>query len=67
MDYLKPEQYYIDLYDLFTIEECLDIVQGYRDQYQSKETVEKFKDLDPKEIEKGFNQCINIHLWVTKG
>lgn len=67
MDYLKAEQHYIDLYDLFTIEECLDIVQGYRNQYNSKETIEKFKDLAPEEIEKGFNQCINIHLWVTKG
>ena len=28
--YLKTEQYYIDLYDLFTINRCLDTIRFYQ-------------------------------------
>ena len=47
MDYLKKEQYYIDLYDLFTIKACLDVVKFWQDLYKKKGTDEKLKEIPP--------------------
>lgn len=45
MDYLKEEQYYIDLYDLFTIKACLNVVKFWQDLYKKKDTDEKLKEI----------------------
>jgi hypothetical protein len=48
MQYLNAEQYYIDLYDLWTIKDCLDVIKTFREIYQKMLSDEKLKDT-PKE------------------
>lgn len=67
MRYLKDEQYYIDLYDLFTIKACLKVIEFWRDLYKKKDTDPKLKELSPDEIEKGFNHYLSWELRVKKG
>ncbi len=33
MDYLKDKQHYIDRYDLFTIEKCLELIDVHKHAY----------------------------------
>lgn len=67
MDYLKNEQYYNDLYDLFTIKECLNVVKFWQDIYKKKDTDNQLKKIPPEEVEKGFNYYYGWQLRVTKG
>lgn len=66
-DYLKDKQHYISLYDLSTIESCLDIIKFWQKLYKKKDTDPKLKKMSSEEIEKGFNQCLNQELWIKKG
>ncbi len=64
--YLKPKQYYIDLYDLFTIKECLDWY------WKLKEGMEKHRDeLKEKEPKTDFDhevhKCCSYAVNVIKG
>ncbi|MDP3987489.1 MAG: hypothetical protein Q8P81_04670 [Nanoarchaeota archaeon] len=60
--YLKEEQYYIDLYDLHTIEECLDwywrMRKGMEQHRQELKTKEPETDFD-KEIHKCCSYLVN--------
>lgn len=67
MDYLKDEQYYIDLYDLLTIERCLDIIKFWQKAYNEKTNEKDIKDLPKEEKEKGFQYYLNLELFSTKG
>lgn len=49
MFYLKGDQYYIDLYDLHTIEECLDWYKSLKKGMGEKKG--GIKDLTPKEFD----------------
>lgn len=46
MQYLKDEQYYIDLYDLHTIEECLDWYFRIKNGLEEKRS--EIKDMPPE-------------------
>jgi hypothetical protein len=46
--YLKPKQYYIDLYDRHTVEECRDIEKRYR-RYDKPLSTKDGKTISPKE------------------
>jgi hypothetical protein len=49
MQYLRDQQYYLDRYDLHTIEECLDGVKMFQDIYQKSLTSEELKNLSEDE------------------
>lgn len=66
-DYLKDEQHYIDLYDLLTIERCLDIIKFWQKAYKEKSNENEIKNLPKEEKEKGFQRILNIELFATKG
>jgi hypothetical protein len=64
MNYLKPEQYYIDLYDLHTIEQCLDWEKNFSQVV--------LPPLDSKKLNKRQSTPIkvslmNVSLYFIKG
>ena len=65
--YLKPMECYIDLYDLFTINECLDLIRFYQKVYKEKSTHEDLKKVPAEEILRGFSMVLNWSLYATKG
>lgn len=67
MQYLKDEQYYTDLYDLFTIKACLKVIHFWQDLYKKKDTDPKLKEIPPEEVEKGFSHYLSWDLRVKKG
>jgi phage FluMu protein Com len=66
MDYLKPEKYYNDLYDLLTINRGIEILKFWQELYANKEKRKELKDIEPEEIEKGFNYFSNFQLMNLK-
>ncbi|MBI2641032.1 hypothetical protein HYW87_00330, partial [Candidatus Roizmanbacteria bacterium] len=58
MQYLNDEQYYIDLYDLHTVKECLRIIQFWQKAYKEKSNEKEIKDLPQEEKEKGFSHYL---------
>lgn len=66
-EYLKQEQHYIDLYDLFTINECLDLIRFYQKVYKEKSTHEDLKKIPAEKILKGFSMVLNWNLYAIKG
>lgn len=67
MQYLHEEQYYIDLYDLFTIKDCLGVVQTFREVYQESLKDKETKDIPQEEKLKAANQMLGWKLFTTKG
>lgn len=67
MKYLKDEQYYVDLYDLFTIKACLKVIEFWRDLYKKKDTDPKLKEIPSEDVEKGFRQYMAMNLQFKKG
>lgn len=67
MQYLHDEQHYIDLYDLHTVEECLDTVKTFQSIYQKSLTSEELKNLSNEEKLRNINLMLNQHLFVIKG
>jgi len=63
--YLKDESYYIDLYDLHTIEECLDYYWGLKKGIEEKRS--EIKDLTPQEFDKESHKAISYAINVIKG
>ena len=55
--YLKEEAYYSDLYDVYTIEECLRFIESWRDKDVSKE----------KGTKEQVAQAMNFGLYFIKG
>ena len=62
MQYLKEDQYYIDLYDLHTIEECLEWYFNLKEGMEKERN--KTKTLKPeefdKEVHKGVSYTVNV-------
>lgn len=62
MQYLKEDQYYIDLYDLHTIEECLDWYFSLKEGMDKERG--KMKSLNPeefdREVHKGVSYTVNV-------
>ncbi len=64
--YQKSEQHYLDLYDLFTIKECLDVVHFWQGMYKKSQTDKKLKNLPEKEKIRGCNFYLSWQLRITK-
>lgn len=64
MQYLREEQYYIDLYDLFTIEECLDWEKRFLEHKISKYDGKK---IIPKQALPLKQSMANLMLYFVKG
>ena len=67
MEYLKDKQHYIDLYDLFTVKECLRTIQVLQDIYQKVSKEKEVENLSPEEKKQGFNYLLNQKLFTQKG
>lgn len=67
MQYFHEKQYYIDLYDLLTIRECLRIIEVGREVFKESRDKEEFKITSEEEKQKAFNYLINSKLFVEKG
>ena len=67
MNYLKEEQYYTDLYDLHTIEECLDYYQAIKKDFQEKRSSEEFKKYTNKAFTKEVQKVLNVMTYTLKG
>ncbi len=66
MQYLNDEQYYIDRYDLLTINECLKVVEMFQNVYDKSLESKELKHLSKREKYKGANQMMYWHLWLTQ-
>jgi DNA-directed RNA polymerase subunit RPC12/RpoP len=67
MQYLYKEQYYIDLYDLFTIKDCLEVVDTFRKIYKKSLSDKEMKDISEEDRLRSFNQLLNWQLFTTQG
>ena len=67
MRHLQNEQHYIDLYDLFTIKDCLQTIEFWHKAYKEHSNDKEIKDLPKEEKLKNFNQYLNLNLYTTKG
>ncbi len=63
MNYLKDEQYYVDLYDLFTIKECLRLENQFS---QPSKTIKKVKASEKEKLRARF-VVRNLFFYHTKG
>jgi len=63
--YLKPKQYYIDLYDLFTIKECLDWYWSMRKGMEKHR--DEFKDESDEKFNQEVHKCCSYAVNVLKG
>lgn len=64
--YLKPHQYYVDRYDLWTIEKCLDVIDTFQKVYKECLVAEELKDLSQEEKARSTNQMLGWDLFVLK-
>lgn len=64
MQYLQEEQYYHDLYDLFTIKDCLHSIHFWQKTYQDKKSE---KTISKKDKLKAFSIGLNLNLYYQKG
>lgn len=67
VQYLKDEQYYVDIYDLLTIKDCLEKVDIFRDIYKKSLADKETKDIPKEEKTKALEQLLGERLFITKG
>lgn len=67
MQHLRDEQYYINLYDLLTIKECLRVIEFWHKSYKEHSNDKELKDLSKEDKLKEFNRYLNLNLFTTKG
>lgn len=65
MIYLQPNDYYIDRYDLHTIEECLDYYWSIKDGF-TKERVIRFVKYSEERFQQEVEKCLSRLLFVLK-
>lgn len=63
MRYLKNEQYYIDLYDLTTVKDCLWSISYWKKAYQEKK---QEKGIDQKALLEVCSRALNYALYIRK-
>lgn len=66
MDYLKDEEYYLDLYDLHTIEECLDHCRLIKNKI-SKDKDAHFAKYSQEEFDSEVRKFLGMVLYTVKG
>ncbi len=64
--FLKEEQCYIDLYDLFTINHCLEIGRLYQQTYQKHKDDKEVGNETKEDKEKAFSYALNWELLYKK-
>lgn len=66
MQYLEPEQHYIDRYDLLTIHRCLHILKIYQATYQKCLTDKRMKDVTEDHKRTYLNRMLHDQLFYAK-
>lgn len=64
MDYLKNEQHYIDLYDLHTVETCLDYYWTLRKGMEKRRN--EIKDMTPAKFDQDVHRCCSYAINILK-
>lgn len=64
--YLQPEQYYIDLYDLFTVNRCLDDIRFYQKVYKESVNTKELKDMSEEKKQRNVSLMLHRHLFAVK-
>ena len=67
MQYLKGKSYYNNLYDLHTIEECLDYYWAIKKGFEKKRNSKKFKKFSKKKFDKDVHKCVSYTVNIIKG
>lgn len=67
MQYLKPKQHYTDLYDLHTIEKCLDIYNSLLKHIKEDRENGTLKKIPEKEFLKETNKCVSYTINILRG
>lgn len=67
MNYLKDKSHYIDLYDLWTVKDCLRIIESWEKIRPQVINDKKAKNLSLEEKERGFVWMLNWKLFIAKG
>lgn len=65
--YLKEESYYNDLYDLFTIQDCLRTVEFWSNALKKTSNDKELNNLSSKERARYFSSALNMDLFSIKG
>ena len=65
--YLKKESYYIDLYDLFTIQRCLRYIESWDKAFKEKSNSEELKKYSAEEKKRYSKSALNMALFHIKG
>ena len=63
--HLKDEQYYINLYDLLTIKDCLQTINFYSKPVKATSLLEK--KMSPQQVKKAKILVLNIAIYYKKG
>lgn len=66
-EFLRENEYYNDLYDLWTIEKCLRIVEIHNKSKKEKVDQEEIKGLSKEAISKGYWMILELHLYSVRG
>jgi len=66
MDYLKSKQYYLDRYDLWTIEECLDWYWKIKDNFQKHRKNKEFIKYSDDEFDEEVNKVLGRFMMGIK-
>ncbi len=64
--HLQDDQYYIDLYDLMTIDECLRNRQSIRENLEKKRDSDELKKLTKAEFDEEVNKVENVIVFTIK-
>ena len=64
--YLQDMQHHIDLYDIFTIEKCLDYYHNIQNNFKKNINNEEFKNLSKEELDKEVHKIASYVINVFK-
>lgn len=67
MQYLHDKQYYIDIFDLITVKECLRVIDTFKEIYKDSKNDDRVKDVSEEDRIKTFNQLLHWKLLTVKG
>ena len=65
--YLKEEAYYNDLYDLFTVQECLRSIEFCNNTFKEKRNAKELKKYSEEDKARHFRSALNMDLFHIKG
>jgi hypothetical protein len=64
--YLKDESYYNDLYDLLTIETCLDYYWGLKNSFNKHRHDEQFRKFFKKQFDEDVHKAVSYTINAIK-